>query len=91
MISSLISGLPIRWICEKDPVSAAGSGARRTVIRGREVVPQKPSVAADRSPSAWRPGAGQHRDRHFDRDRVDVVTGHIIGSRVDVICSILRG
>ncbi len=46
MISSLMSGLPIRWICEKDPDGLAGSGARRTVSRGREVVPQAPMVAA---------------------------------------------
>ena len=46
IISSLINGFPIRWICRKWPAVCAGSGDLRTVICGRDVVPQDPIVAA---------------------------------------------
>src|SRR5437016_7921015 len=43
--TSLMSALPIRCTCCHDPELACGRGERRTVIRGREVVPQTPMVA----------------------------------------------
>src|SRR5213594_2963201 len=56
MISSLISGLPSRCTCRKRRPATigfsvlgklrSGSGDRRMVIRGRDVVPQIPIVAA---------------------------------------------
>ena len=39
MISSLISGLPSRWIWRKGPLLIAVAGERLTVIFGREVEP----------------------------------------------------
>ncbi len=45
--SSLMSGLPMRCTCDRpSPWSIAGSGARRTVTRGRDVVAHMPIVAA---------------------------------------------
>jgi hypothetical protein len=38
--------LPIRWIWLKLPEDTAGSGARRVVSRGRDVVAHTPIVAA---------------------------------------------
>src|SRR5438309_1887680 len=44
--SSLMSGLPIRWIWLQEPADSAGSGARRVVSLGLDVVAQTPMVAA---------------------------------------------
>ena len=41
-----MSGLPMRCTCAKVPLLTAGSGGRRTVVRGRDVVPHTPMVAA---------------------------------------------
>ena len=46
MMSSLMSGLPSRWIWLNAPELCAGNGARRNVVRGRDVVAQTPIVAA---------------------------------------------
>src|SRR5262245_58317442 len=46
MTSSLISALPMRWLCWNEPLSTAGNGDISVRFCGREVVPQTPTTAA---------------------------------------------
>jgi len=55
IISSLNNGLPIRCTWRQSPSVSAGSGDRRTVTRGREVVAQTPIVAAGEVAGSMRP------------------------------------
>ena len=79
--SSLMSGLPMRCTWAKAPELACGSGDRRTVVRGRDVVPHTPIVAAVELAGSIAPVRVSMLDRHLDGNRVHRVARHRVGRR----------
>ena len=64
-----------------------GEAELRTVVMGREVVPQLPMVADALVASSRFFRAGHHFDWYFNRNRIHVITGHIVGIYV---CEVVK-